>query len=144
MHKIGMLGLAAAALAMGARPVEEELTDDWRGKEPEPVDPERNPEPVENEDPKPGQAAISYEDGIPSRVCVNPASEFFHDGVSSMIGVRIDGEERQDVREYDLMAGAFKANPDRETWRWPRFEMHVYWREKPSRQILRRLRRIGA
>ena len=76
---------------------------------------------------------------IPRQLSVNARTAEFHNGISRSIGVRLDGIERNDVREYDLDRGLVTVRGRSDPLRPANIE--IYWKQKPSRQVRRALRR---
>ena len=92
------------------------------------------------EPPSDGFPEVVVEDSdIPRQLSVNARTAEFHNGISRCVGVRLDGIERQDVREYDLDRGLVTVKGQSDPIR-PR-KIEIYWRQKPSRQVRRALRR---
>lgn len=95
-----------------------------------------NPRPEETE------PAYVLPEGMPNRLSISTISPFFHGGISSMVGVRIDGVLVGNCYEFDVAGGWYRIYQNR-TMSDMMFsgKIEPFWRVQPSRQVLKRLRR---
>jgi hypothetical protein len=93
-------------------------------------------------EPAPTEEKWTPEPGIPDRLSCAYSSPYFHGGVSSMIGVDIDEVKVGNVYEYCLSEGWYRLR-ERSGISGKLFSKNIrpFWRHKPSRQVLKRLRR---
>lgn len=104
----------------------------------EPRQPKRDPKPEKPKAYRPDKCEIVVaDDDIPRQLSVRYNSPHFHGGVSKMIGLIVDGQPRNDCRDYDLDKQQIRGKGD---WEFPS-KIEVFWLEQPSRQVRRSLRR---
>lgn len=81
-------------------------------------------------------------EGMPNRLSISTISPFFHGGISSMVGVRIDGVLVGNCYEFDVAGGWYRLWQNRVmSDRMFSRRIEPFWRVQPSRQVLKRLRR---